>query len=172
MWTNKHFKTPNLSRRHFILLVWLLLWEEHESLIVVRQGGTGDQGQAMLLCLVSEDGDLSSSGSSISDEDRSRRRTNQRLIITIQMNVHSCIFSLYSARAPMLHAAVLRRAAARYLLNSLQPPGGQYSHVEGTCLLEHVSRGGVGVATCCDVVTLSLQSLRVTPGWCWCASPC
>ena len=110
MWTNKHFKTPNLSRRHFILLVWLLLWEEHESLIVVRQGGTGDQGQAMLLCLVSEDGDLSSSGSSISDEDRSRRRTNQRLIITIQMNVHSCI-AAYSARAPwlQLHAAVLRR---------------------------------------------------------------
>ena len=98
MWTNKHFKTPNLSRRHFILLVWLLLWEEHESLLVVRQGGTGDQGQAMPLCLVSEDGDLSSSGSSISDEDRSRRRTNQRLIITIQMNVHSCI-AAYSARS-------------------------------------------------------------------------
>ena len=94
MWTNKHFKTPNLSRRHFILLVWLLLREEQESLIVVRQGGTGDQGQAMLLCLVSEDGDLSSSGSSISDEDRSRRRTNQRLIITIQMNVHSCMLHI------------------------------------------------------------------------------
>lgn len=90
-----------------------------------------DQGQAVFLCLVSEDGDLSSSSSSISDEDRSQRRTNQRLIITIQMNVHSCI-AAYSARAPMLHAPILCRVAARYLLNSpLQSPGWKYSHVAG-----------------------------------------
>ena len=128
MWTNKHFKTPNLSRRHFILLVWLLLWEEHESLLEAARRDRG-QGQAVFLCLVSEDGDLSSSSSSISDEDRSQRRTNQRLIITIQMNVHSCI-AAYSARAPRLHAPILRRAAARYLLNSpLQSPGWKYSHV-------------------------------------------
>ena len=81
-----------------------------------------DQGQAVFLCLVSEDGDLSSSSSSISDEDRSQRGTNQRLIITIQMNVHSCI-AAYSARASMLHAPILYHAAARYLLNSpLQSP--------------------------------------------------
>ena len=133
-----------------------------------------DQGQAVFLCLVSEDGDLSSSGSSISDEDRSQRRTNQRLIITIQMNVHSCIawhsciFSP-SRHAPRCHPAprcctILAKFSSAVTWMEI------FARVRQTCVLAPVSRGGVGVATCCDGVTLSLQSLLVTPGWR--ASPC
>ena len=89
---------------------------------MVRQGGTGDQGQAMLLCLVSEDGDLSSSGSSISDEDRSRGRTNQRLIITIQMNVHSCMLHIQPELLGSSSTLPSRAALLRGLLPGVRRP--------------------------------------------------
>ena len=114
-----------------------------------------DQGQAVFLCLVSEDGDLSSSGSSISDEDRSQRRTNQRLIITIQMNVHSCIawhsciFSP-SSYAPRSHP-VPRCCTILAKFSSAVTWMEIFARVRQTCVLAPVSRGGVGVATCCDV---------------------